>query len=165
MEADTLGNKRCSVCREYKPVTEFTKDKYSRSGLHSRCRPCNKEYGTEWDRANPQRAIFRNKKGHAKSRGTEFTITFDDVSWPLHCPVLGLELDYSHRVKKVIRPNSPSFDRIDPTKGYTPGNVIIVSQLANQIKSNATVEELERVAAFYRQLIPTNERTHADQDH
>ena len=42
--------------------------------------------------------------------------------------------------------------RIDNGKGYIVGNVIVVSFRANTIKSNATVEELERVAFFYRGL-------------
>jgi hypothetical protein len=76
--------------------------------------------------------------------------------WPSHCPVLGLELEYGRQrgVKKGPLPNSPSFDRVNPNLGYIPGNVIIVAHKANVIKSNATVIELERVAAFYRQLIP-----------
>ena len=74
--------------------------------------------------------------------------------------MLGCELDYRRNRGGgiTILPNSPSFDRIDPTKGYVKGNVIIVSNKANVIKSNATVEELERVSSFYRQLNPTSEK-------
>ncbi len=70
-----------------------------------------------------------------------------------------MELDYSIGTKAVVQPNSPSFDRIIPTRGYTKGNVIIISNRANRIKSDATVEELERVASFYRQLIPQEDHT------
>jgi len=47
---------------------------------------------------------------------------------------------------------SPSLDRIDPKKGYVRGNIIVLSHLANTIKSHATPDELETVAAFVRQL-------------
>jgi hypothetical protein len=76
--------------------------------------------------------------------------------WPTHCPVLGVELEYRRQLgnKKGPLPNSPSFDRVDPKVGYVPGNVIIISHKANVIKSNATVDELKRVASFFEQFIP-----------
>jgi hypothetical protein len=85
------------------------------------------------------------------------------MAWPTHCPVLGLELDYRRQrnSNKGPIPNSPSFDRVNPALGYIPGNVIIVSHKANVIKSNATVDELERVAAYYRQLISQEGSSHA----
>jgi len=44
---------------------------------------------------------------------------------------------------KIVVPNSPSLDRIDPTKGYVKGNVWIISHKANTFKSYATHEELK----------------------
>lgn len=37
----------------------------------------------------------------------------------------------------------PSLDKIIPKLGYVKGNVWVVSNKANRIKSNATIEELE----------------------
>lgn len=130
------------------------------------CRDCNWEQNANSIvslRAR-QRERFTQKKANAKRKGIEFTLKFDDVMWPTHCPVLGAELDYSIRRSNkregrgsgghhVNKATTPSFDRIDPTKGYVKGNVIIVSSRANTIKNNATPEELRRVAAFYTQLI------------
>ena len=48
---------------------------------------------------------------------------------------------------------SPSFDRIDPKKGYTKNNIVIVSTRANRIKSDATVDEIRKVADFYEKLL------------
>lgn len=122
------------------------------------CKPCHLTRSREWDAANPTRAIYRSKKGHAKTSKVEFDLPYDSIVWPEHCPVLGIPLDYTTRTKGAVKSNSPSFDRIDPNKGYVIGNVIIVSNKANVIKSNATVDELERVASFYRQLNPTSEK-------
>lgn len=96
--------------------------------------------------------LLRDKKSRAKSKGIEFTLKVSNVHFPKLCPVLGLRLDYSRGTKGYVRRNSPSFDRINPTKGYTPSNTIVVSHLANTIKNNATIEELVSVARFYQQL-------------
>lgn len=103
---------------------------------------------------DPHRYIFRNKKARATAKGVDFSITFDEIAFPERCPVLGVTLDYTVGKGGVCNDNSPSFDRINPDKGYVSGNVIVVCNLANRIKSNATVDQLKRVAAFYEQLIP-----------
>ena len=41
---------------------------------------------------------------------------------------------------------SPSLDRIDPNKGYVPGNIIVICHRANCIKADATAKEIEDVA-------------------
>jgi hypothetical protein len=70
----------------------------------------------------------------------------EDVVVPTHCPVLGLPL---YRNKRFGGANSPSLDRIDPSKGYTKDNVHVISHRANTIKNNATPEELAAVALFF----------------
>jgi hypothetical protein len=51
-------------------------------------------------------------------------------------------------------PNSPSIDRIDPERGYVKGNIKIISFRANQIKSDASHQELKLVAAYVgRELV------------
>jgi hypothetical protein len=82
-------------------------------------------------------------RSRAKKNGTEFKITHDDLTWPTHCPVLGIELIYGARSAGTkLRDNSPSIDRIDPSVGYVPGNVMIISFRANAMKRNATPQEL-----------------------
>lgn len=97
------------------------------------------------------RYMVSRAKWRAKSAGVPFNITPDDVSIPAICPVLGLP----------IRPakghgghdhHSPSLDRIDPNKGYVKGNVRVISQRANLLKSDATVEELEAILNDLRRL-------------
>ena len=40
-------------------------------------------------------------------------------------------------------------NKIDPKKGSTKNNIVIVSNRANRIKSDATVDEIRKVADFY----------------
>lgn len=44
---------------------------------------------------------------------------------------------------------SPTLDRLVPDLGYVPGNVLVVSELANSIKSDATPAQIRAVADFY----------------
>ena len=78
-----------------------------------------------------------------------FTIGVEEIIVPDICPVLGIPLKIATGAAK---PNSPSLDRIDPRRGYEPGNVRVVSHKANTIKSNATVEELRAVLAYLEEI-------------
>ena len=94
--------------------------------------------------------IISLAQGRAEASGLEFTIGRQHVVVPIYCPVLGLELKTE---EGPMADNSPTLDRIDPSKGYVPGNVVVVSARANRLKSNATIRELRNIASFYQQLI------------
>jgi hypothetical protein len=63
--------------------------------------------------------------------------------------LLGVKLEWSTLRGNggILLPNSPSLDRIDPSKGYVKGNVWIVSHRGNTIKNDATHDELKAIAA------------------
>ena len=54
------------------------------------------------------------------------------------CPIF----ETSFVVGDKTRVNNPSIDRIIPSKGYTKGNIRIISNRANILKRDATLEEL-----------------------
>lgn len=91
---------------------------------------------------HPIKYLLSMAKRRAKARGIEFNIVPADVSVPEVCPLLGLKLD-SWSDNKWVK---PSLDRIDNSKGYIKGNVMIVSFRANVLKNNATAEELLTLA-------------------
>ena len=84
------------------------------------------------------RIKFTRVKNSGKQRGKEVSLTFGKLQFPTHCPILGLELDY---FASSTQENSVSFDRIDPSKGYVDGNVVVMSWRANRIKNDGTAEE------------------------
>jgi hypothetical protein len=63
------------------------------------------------------------------------------------CPVLGLPL-FPGRGQPTA--NSPSIDRVDPSLGYVRDNVWVISNRANMIKNDATLEELEALVCALR---------------
>jgi hypothetical protein len=91
------------------------------------------------------REKFRNKKAQALLKGVEWSITFGELEWPEKCPILGLELDYFAESRQE---NSPSFDRVDPSRGYVAGNVVVVSWRANRIKNDGSANEHRLIADY-----------------
>tara|TARA_R100001443_G_scaffold31498_2_gene45569 strand:- start:1677 stop:1922 length:246 start_codon:yes stop_codon:yes gene_type:complete len=68
----------------------------------------------------------------------EFTITKEDIIVPDVCPLLGIPII----PKAKDRYHSPSLDRKDNSKGYTPDNTWVISTRANVLKNNAHSDEL-----------------------
>jgi hypothetical protein len=62
--------------------------------------------------------------------------------------VLGIPL-FTSKVKATH--NSPSLDKLDPKKGYVKGNIKIISQKANWLKSNSNSEELNKVLLYMKE--------------
>lgn len=101
-------------------------------------------------KADPVKRLLAITKYRARKRDIPFGLTEDDLAIPRFCPVLGVPL-YRAAGGRAQGPNSPTVDRIDPDKGYIKGNVMVISAKANQIKSNATPQELLQVACFYQE--------------
>ena len=93
---------------------------------------------------NPERMMIYRVKSRALSTGVPFNITEEDIYIPEVCPVLGVPL-IRHLGYRGYKYDSPSLDRIVPTKGYVKGNIRVISARANLLKSDASVEELEKV--------------------
>ncbi len=102
-------------------------------------------YMQGYRRTQPELHMLVRARCRAKAQGLAFTITLLDLFVPEFCPVLGIRLE----VGSEDRDCYPSIDRIENSKGYEPGNILIVSQRANRIKSDATITELELLAHFY----------------
>lgn len=101
------------------------------------------------DLERAQSAFFTRKKQNCKYRKWEWDIYMSDLTWPTHCPILGLELDwFADRTKE----NSPSIDRLDSSKGYIKGNVAVMSWRANRIKNDGLKEEHQLIADYLSKM-------------
>lgn len=103
----------------------------------------------------PEISVLSNIKSRARKAGLPFNLTIEDVMPPEFCPILGIKLERNRAEGRNAGPHefSPSVDRIIPELGYVKGNVIVISQLANAIKQNATPEQIRKVADFYERLL------------
>lgn len=91
--------------------------------------------------------MWRRAKNRAIERGHEFDIEHEDLEIPEKCPILDIPLVVG-KGRSGGNPNSPALDRIDSTKGYTKDNVMVISHIANMMKSSANKEELIKFAEW-----------------
>ena len=84
--------------------------------------------------------MYARAKSRAKKNNLPFNIELDDIVIPERCPLLGIKIE-STEVRNS--PNNPSLDKIIPEKGYIKGNVWVISNRANTLKNDATLQELK----------------------
>lgn len=99
---------------------------------------------------NLQLHIWKQIKSRVAGRGLEFNIEVHDIYIPPICPILGIPLIVS---KGRPTDNSPSVDRLDNSKGYIKGNILVVSYRANRLKSNSNLSELQLLVDNYKKYI------------
>lgn len=95
-------------------------------------------------------------KDRAKAKGYDFDLDIEDIVIPKHCPVLGIELTSDDM--KFGDYSAPSVDRIDNSKGYIKGNIMIISRRANTMKNCSSKEELKSFCKFFLKLINESEQ-------
>lgn len=170
------GYKECSKCKTQKKVDNFYSDKRAKDGFHSWCKDCNSgrkkerykenpelkilaqerckrwyrknrnsniKYNYKYRRDNQERVLFNAARYRARKSGIDFSIDICDVFIPEFCPILGVKL-FKGTVEN--KDSSPSLDKIDNSVGYVKGNVRVISNLANQMKSRATKDQLIKFA-------------------
>jgi hypothetical protein len=121
-------------------------DKTSKRTSDALWRTNHKEYtkikNREYVERSPERYLLYSAKRRAKKYGVPFALIPEDITIPKACPVLGTELK---RGVGGSTDNSPTLDRHIPSLGYVKGNIDIISSLANRIKTDATLEQVEKV--------------------
>jgi hypothetical protein len=96
--------------------------------------------------------ILARVKNRAKTNKIPFNLDITDIVVPDVCPVLGIPITYGFEKGRGFHPDGPSVDRLKPHLGYVKGNVRVISARANLLKSDATVDELERVLRDLRRI-------------
>lgn len=84
--------------------------------------------------------LYSKVKSRSKRYDIPFNLELSDIIIPDVCPLLGIPITQG---EGKHYDNSPSIDRLIPNLGYTKGNIWIISNRANRIKSDATLEELK----------------------
>ena len=111
-----------------------------------------KEKGKKYYRRKLENRLLNAARARAKAKNMEFNLDVSDIQVPELCPLLNIPI-FVNEGKKKARPNSPSLDRIDSSKGYVKGNVWVISLKANTIKSNASLDELKMLTKNFEQFL------------
>lgn len=138
-------HRECVVCSKIYEITCRT---------ITRCKRCNCE---RVKCTSPEKKMLARAKARAKRYNIDCNIELEDIEIPKLCPVLHIPL-ICHSGSPGGKPDSPSLDRIDNTKGYIKGNVIVLSHLANMMKSSASTDNLLHFAewVFYTYKSPAS---------
>ncbi len=163
-----VARKVCSKCGHEKDATDYTPRKDRPGKLYPSCKLCKgkskaRRYRErkEEDPVQQWSVLAVNWARHrARSSKIVVTINANDLfrevmATDMKCRYCGRPLDFKASLK--ARHRGPSVDRLDAAKGYTPDNITVSCYRCNQIKSDATPEELRRIADVVEALI--RERT------
>ena len=159
-----LIKKECGKCNQVLTIDQFySKGKLSKTnidGYENICKPCHKAtwHAHAADPENRKRWLLERIRSKCKKGNIPFNLTIEDLVVPELCPIFGIPLTFGIKTSDKFREtrgvqtpdDSPSVDRIFPKLGYVKGNVVIISYRANVLKSNATPEELQLIAEFYK---------------
>jgi len=96
--------------------------------------------------------IWCNASRRAKRKGIEFNIEPSDIVIPDKCLILNIDLIKNETDCHGPKDNSPSLDRINNNEGYIKGNIRIISNRANRIKADSSMDEIEKIYKDYIKL-------------
>ena len=152
------------------PIDQFNTDnsKPHRHFKQTGCIPCKAKYDQDYIKAHPLKRVLKDAKYASKNRANvpqEFDIDEEylkqfDIDT---CPILEIPIQWNigkYRGQGLAKAgqcwqsnDSKSIDRIDSTKGYIKGNVLIVSWRANKLKGDATLEEMVKMGEWAKQQL------------
>lgn len=102
------------------------------------------------------RILRQGMADRAKRRDIPFDSEFFSVAYLMewiqrtpNCPCCGCGIDYGYKGKGP-NANSPSIDRFAPALGYIASNVALICWRCNNLKRDATADELEAIAKWMR---------------
>ena len=122
------------------------------TSLQLRRRVYDKKYTLE----NPKKTWAKHARKDARKRALKKKVPFEiTVAYIVSimtdsCPVFGTEFKWIGNGS--IQPTSANLDRIDPSKGYVEGNIVVISSKANSIKSAYKSADLYKVADWLYEI-------------
>ena len=94
--------KRCCRCGGVKPLSEFNKNRRSKDGLHSYCRPCHRQNSKDYFEAHPReyRGQQSRRRLYLRQKLFEYYLAHPCVDCGEKDPVV---LEFDHQGDKRVR--------------------------------------------------------------
>lgn len=141
---DSQG-RECNKCKVYKLYEYYHKHSGCVNGYNTVCKDCRKPLSKQnYARMTLEYKMWHRCKTRARSKGIDFNLEESDFILPERCPIFNTEWEIGNHDL------TPSVDRIDPSKGYIKGNIQIISNRANMLKGNASIEDIERLLTYMK---------------
>jgi hypothetical protein len=149
------------IAKENSETTYFTGKPCRRGHISNRrtsnyiCIQCASEIYNKSDRNNYRFGDtfyrqFCQRQQAAKQKDILFTISFEEIEQPEYCPVLGIKLNYGWSGLNRRDDAKATIDKVIPELGYVSGNVFVISWRANKLKSNMTLDELQKIMNYIK---------------
>lgn len=152
------STKRCTKCKEEKSIDDFYVNVQTKDKRHSCCKLCADDQVRAHYLANPAKHMLARARSRSRDKGFEFALSPEHLEpLPTHCPVFGFALTRGNGQQD---PTAYSLDRIDNKKGYVPGNVVVMSYLANRLKNDGTAWQHARIAQWMRTMEMSSQLLH-----
>jgi hypothetical protein len=133
---------KCKKCNKEKLYKDFSEHKQCKLGIDtSACKLCKKS-AFDWKKVSTEKKILNRTKTRSKEKNIEFNLELHDIVLPEKCPVFKKDFVYGDTNWTY------SIDRIDNSKGYIKGNIQIISNRANRLKGDFSIEELKLIVEF-----------------
>lgn len=137
------GFRECTKCLGIKPHSEFHKHKKCKGGFNSVCKVCRLPVSKrQYEGVSIELKIWGRAKRRARLNNIPFNIAVEDIIVPDVCPIF---------LKPFVLGDtnwSASLDKLLPELGYTKGNVFVISNRANRLKNDFTLDEFERIKKY-----------------
>jgi hypothetical protein len=146
-DVDGTPYKKCNKCEVDYPHTfeYFDTNKKGQGGLQSMCRKCRLNNNHRYAETHWIHSLSRSAQRSSERKGLEYKLSDDYIQSLFDaqggkCYWTGVTLVPS---KKVKYPLQPSLDRLDGSRGYVKGNVVLCCFVANIGRNTNSVEEFK----------------------
>tara|TARA_R110002020_G_C15725352_1_gene723455 strand:+ start:38 stop:490 length:453 start_codon:yes stop_codon:yes gene_type:complete len=148
--------KKCIKCNEEKSFIEFCKSGFKKDGTQKFKGICKKCYNSNWKyrlmstltsrESKRLRPSGEERKCLSRDKGINGSF-LENLSKNQNglCYWLNIPIDFT--MKDKLR--KPSLDRLDNSKGYEIGNVVLTTVFANTGRRDATIKEMKGFVDSY----------------